>query len=314
MGDLADARIVLPHLAGNLAVELGNAVCNACQPEGGQRVVELITLNAGDLADFLIRHVSEKREVAQQVEVVAFVACILRRVGREDEALFHLLQAVVLLVEMEGSGQAMRFIEVPDLGIHPELFEQACGSGAEHDVLGDPAEMIVIVKAVRDGTGKRVVFLHIRAEEKHRHRAENIARQEHRLHPYRVAMDRHGETDAGVLQERVFLLAELNRQLAVLTARLVVVAVGPEDADAAEVLLQIRRRAHVRSGQEAKAAGIDFETLVDAIFAGDVNGALGVLRIDFVMVGERFGKKRGSHGVGSWKIGKVLKTWSTDVA
>ena len=167
---------------------------------------------------------------------MSFVARFLRRVGGEDEAFFHLLEAVVLFVKMEGGGKSVGFVEVPDFRIDAEFIEQSRAAGTENDVLGDAAEVVLIVEAVGDRAGERVVFLHVGAQEKHRHRAEHIAGKEHRLHPDRVAVDGHGETDPGVLQERVFLFAELDGQLAVLAAGLVVVAVGPEDADAAEVL------------------------------------------------------------------------------
>ena len=60
-----------------------------------------------------------------------------------------------------------------------------------------------------------------------------------------MTVDLHGKADAGVLQEGVFLFAKLNRKLAILTAGLIVISVGPQNADAAEVLFQIRRRPHV---------------------------------------------------------------------
>ena len=229
--------IVLPHLAGDLAVEFGNAVGDAGEAERGERVVELIAVDAGDFADFLLRDAAEEREIAEQVEAVFFISRFLRRVGGEDEALFHLLEAVVFFVKMERGGEAVGFVEMPDFGIHAEFVEQARAAGTEDDVLGDAAEVVVIVKPVGDGAGEAVVFLDVGAQEKHRHRAENVAGQEHRLDPHRVAVDGDGETDAGVLEEGVFLFPELHGELAILAAGLVVVAVGPEDADAAEVLL-----------------------------------------------------------------------------
>ena len=111
-----------------------------------------------------------------------------------------------------------------------------------------------------------------------------------------MAVDGDGEADAGVLEEGVFLFAELDGELAVLAAGLVVVAVSPEDADAAEVLAEVGGRTHVRTGEETEAAGVDFETLVDGEFAGEINGAFGVFGGDFVVVGEWIREKRGGHG------------------
>ena len=59
--------------------------------------------------------------------------------------------------------------------------------------------------------------------------------------------------------------------------------------------LEVRGGAHVGAGEETQAAGINLEALVDREFAGEINGALGVFRGDFVVVGERFWEKRGSH-------------------
>jgi glycerol kinase len=44
-------------------------------------VVELVAVDAGDLADFFFRDVAEEREVAEQVEAVFFISGFLGRVG-----------------------------------------------------------------------------------------------------------------------------------------------------------------------------------------------------------------------------------------
>jgi hypothetical protein len=99
------------------------------------------------------------------------------------------------------------------------------------------------------------------------------------------------------------VVPDLDGKFAVFAAGLVIVAVSPEDADAAEVLLDIRGRAHVRAGKEAEAARVDFEALVDGEFAGKIDGAFCVFRRDVVGMSERFGQKRGRLGdVGSGKM------------
>ena len=169
-----------------------------------------------------------------------------------------------------------------------------------------------------DGAGEVVILFQIRAQEEHGHRAEDITWEEHGLHPHRMAVDGDGEADAGVLEEGVFHSAELNGEIKVITAGLIVVAVSPENADAAEVLPQIRCRAHVGACQEAETPGVDLEALVDGELTGKVDSALSILWVDLIVVGEGRGKKRRSHGVsdrgcggnegGKWAVRGLLSS------
>ena len=197
----------------------------------------------------------------------------------------------MFFVKMECSGKAVRFVEVPDFRINTELVEQTRATRAEDDVLRDAAAVILIVKTMRDLARERIVFLNVGAQEEHRHGAENVARKVHRLDPHRMTVNQHSEANAGVLQEGVFFFAELNGELTILTAGLIIVTVGPKDADAAEVLFQVGRCAHVGSGQKAESTGVNFEALIDRKLAGKIHRALGVLRIDLVAVRKWFGEK-----------------------
>ena len=89
---------------------------------------------------------------------MAFVARFLGCVGGENEAFFHLFEAVMFFVEVEGGGETVGFVEMPDFGINAEFVEQAGTAGTEDDVLGDAAEVVLIVEAVGDGAGKRCRF------------------------------------------------------------------------------------------------------------------------------------------------------------
>ena len=155
----------------------------------------------------------------------------------------------------------------------------------------------MIVETVGDRAGERVVFLHVGAEEEHRHGAKDFAGQEHCLHPHLVAVDRHREADAGVLQEGVLLFPELDRQLTVFAAGLVIIAVGPINTDTAEVLSLVGGGTHVRTGEETEAARVDLETLVDRKFAGEIDSGLRILRRNLVAVGERLGQETGGRAL-----------------
>nr|GFD37043.1 hypothetical protein [Tanacetum cinerariifolium] len=76
-------------------------------------------------------------------------------------------------------------------------------------------------------------------------------RQVQHLHMHIRLVDGDGKHDAGVFQKRVVLLDKGGLHALVGVAHLVIVAVGPENADADEVLLELVHRAHVRAGQEA---------------------------------------------------------------
>ena len=291
VGNFANVWIPPPHLAGHLAMKLGDAIGNAGQTQRYQRVIELLALDPRDLPDFLFGYAAEEGKVAQHVEVVFLITRLFGRMGGEDQTALHFFQATVFLVNMEGGGQPVGLVEVPDGRIHPQLIKQARASRPQNDVLCDAAQMVVIVESMRDCTGQRVIFLDIRAEKKHRHRVENIARQKHRLHPYGVTVNRDDKTNPCVLQKGIFFPPELDGQLAILTSRLVVVTVGPENADSTQVLAQVRRRAHVRTRQKAKPARVNLETLVDGKLARKIDRALRVFRGDFVWVSKRFWEK-----------------------
>lgn len=53
-----------------------------------------------------------------------------------------------------------------------------------------------------------------------------------------------------------------------------VVAVGPQDADAAEVLFEVIGAPHVRASEESQSAGVGLERLVDGEFHREISDAL----------------------------------------
>ena len=81
--------------------------------------------------------------------------------GGEDQPFPHLVRAAVFLVKVEGRREAVGFVEMPDFGIDPELIEQPRAARAEYEVLGDAAQRVVVVEAVRNRSGKSVVFLDV---------------------------------------------------------------------------------------------------------------------------------------------------------
>ena len=249
-------------------------------------MIEFFTMDSGDFADLGFRHAAEKREIPQQVEAVFFIPRFLRSVGGEDEALLHLLHATMFLVETECCGETVSFVQVPNFWVHAEFIQQPRATRSEDDVLRDAPEIIMIVEAVGDRTGETVVFLDIGAEEEHRHRVENVAREKHGFHPHRMSVDGNGEANAGILQERIFLLLELHGKFALFPARLIVVAVGPENSDPAKVLTQRRGGAHVRARKKTESSGIDLEALVDRELAREIDRAFRILGRDVVVVGE----------------------------
>lgn len=121
-----------------------------------------------------------------------------------------------------------------------------------------------------------------------------------------MSVDLHREADASVLKEGIFFFAKLNRKLAILTTGLIVITVGPQNADAAEVLFQVGRRAHVGSGKEAEAAGVNFETLIDRKFTGEVDRTFRILWVDLIVVGKWLGQKGRRHVVEYFLCGVLV--------
>ena len=83
----------------------------------------------------------------------------------------------------------------------------------------------------------RIVLLKVSCQEKHRRRTKNIRRKIHGLYPNIVIVNFDGKLDVGFLEEVIHLLPLLNCHLAVISTRLVIVAIGPEDADTDRILL-----------------------------------------------------------------------------
>jgi hypothetical protein len=198
------------------------------------------------------------------VEGALLVAGQLGRVGGEHQALLHLGQVVVVLgVEEESQRQAVALVEVVDVGFAAQDIEQLPAARAQHDALGYAGGRVRVVEVVADGARQVVILLNISGEEEHGRGAEGLGGQVERLHVHLRIVDGDREHDARVFQERVLLMQKLGLHGLVGVAHLVVVTIGPEHADADEVLLELVGRAHVRARQEAQAAGIDFQALVE---------------------------------------------------
>ncbi len=180
----------------------------------------------------------------------------------------------------------MGFIQMPDLGINPQLVQKPRSAHTEHNILSDAPQRIVVVKPVGDRPRELVIFINIGSQEKHWNGPENIAGEVQRLHPHLVTVHRHREADPCILQEAVWLFAELHRQLSILTAHLIVITIGPQQPDSRQILLQLSRRAHVGAGKEAEAAGVNLETLVNGELAREIDGAFREFRVDLIAMGE----------------------------
>ena len=76
-----------------------------------------------------------------------------------------------------------------------------------------------------------------------------------------------------------------------ITTCLIVVSISPEDTDTDSILLQVVDASHVRARKEAKAAGVNFQGLINSKFRAEVSNALLVIWIDVVGMFKRFGQK-----------------------
>ena len=135
---------------------------------------------------------------------------------------------------------------------------------------------------MRNRPRHHIILFEIGRQQKHRSRTKGISGQVHHLHPDIVVVDLDGELDIGLLEEVINLFALLHGHLTVVTTRLVVIAVCPENTDTDQILLQVIGTAHVRSGKETETAGIDFEGLINRKFRAEIGNALLILRINLV--------------------------------
>ena len=273
--DVPDRRLLpgperRPHLARDLAVQVGDAVRVGGEPQREGRQAEAgLVAEAPELEQPLVvepRFGGEVADVADhELLVEDLVAGRDGRVGREDGGAADRLERVVGLragrderaqpLDLEEGGVA--FVQVEDVRLDPERGERADAADAEQQLLADPVLAVAAVERVRepvdleqverdDADGRRDVLAPDRGLDR---LAGEVDRDRDVLadEPDRLRVDRL--VVLGLAAGLVDALAE--------------VAARVEQADADERDAELGRGLEVVAGEDAEAAGVDRQALVD---------------------------------------------------
>ena len=163
----------------------------------------------------------------------------------------------------------MPLVHVPDRGVDAERAQRAHAAHAEHDLLAQPHLAAAHVEDAGDGPVRGVVERDVGVEHEHGHAAD-LGLPHRGLHDAAGQVDGHGEHAAprrlhgqdGQPREVVVGVDVLLE--AVRVHGLAEIAGAVEEADADQGHPEVARRLAVVAGEDAEAARVDAERLVDA--------------------------------------------------
>ncbi len=286
----------LPGVVGGDAVQLADGVGAVRESQREGRHVELADVAvdaAGQLQDAIHRDAAGALATVAVVErpghspdefgVEALVAGGDGRVDREDAVGADPLERVVqrhslgheragALHEQEGG---VAFVQVPDRGRDAEGLERANAAGAEHQLLVEAHLAAADIEDVGDRPVRLGVVRYVRIQQEDRN-APCLDQ------PHRGVEVAPGQLDGD--RERLAVLAEhaQDRQLGqvVVGVGMLLMAVGVDRLTKVAVLVQQahadERHGHVAggldvvAGEDAEAAGVDAQALVEAVLGAEV--------------------------------------------
>ncbi len=284
----------LPHLAGDVAVELADRVDAAGGAHGQGRHVELravpvVVLAQGQEAGAVLAEFAPAagQVFLDQVEGEGVVTGRHRRVRGEDRALAHHRERLVerharldvLADALQHDEGGVAFVEMPDRRLDAHGPQHPHAADAEDHFLLDARFAVAAVEAGREFAVPRRVFLEVGVEQVEAHVADPDPphRGQHRAIAERHGGDarpavggdggfnrRVGPVDALV----VFLLP------AVVRHALVEVALRIHEAHADERQAEVAGFLAVIAGQHAQTAGVDGQRLVQGELGGEVGNHL----------------------------------------
>ena len=276
----------LPHRAADLSVAARDGVAEARLPQGEGGHVERLVRGAVHLPDLqqLRRRNAElhgpRAEVeADQLGVEHLVPRGDRRVGGEGDVGADLLEragerlaALHLLAHpLEDHQRRVPFVDVPDAGVDPQRAQRLHRADAEDHLLAEAHLAPADVEDVRDRPVVRLVLRQVGVEQQHRDASDlDLVDQQVDLpveqrdaddqRPPVGAGHRHHRQARGIEVGIEVLLAPLG------VHRLAEVAAAVVEADGDERQAEVGRRLAVVAGEDAEAAGVDAEALVQAVF------------------------------------------------
>ena len=166
-------------------------------------------------------------------------------------------------------------VQVPDRGRQAQRPDRADAADAQDELLVQPHLPSADVQDVGDRPVGVGILRHVRVEEQHRDPADLGDPDRHEQVPP-GQLDRDRQRQAGcVLDPAERQPAEVEVRVVVLLVavgvdRLAEVALAIQEPDADRGQGHVAGRFHVVAGQDAEAAGVDAERLVEAVFGAEV--------------------------------------------
>ena len=299
---------VVPHLARHLSVQLGDAVRVRRGPEREGRETEPRFLgctlpSSRELVPREAAALGERLEVpAGELAVEHLVPGRDGRVRREDRRRAQPLERLVLVdalvldelaqpLELEEG--RMAFVEVEDGRVEPELAQHADTAHAEHDLLAQPVLAVAAVERVGRVARPVGIAFDLRVDEVERHaadlRAPHAEPHRHEL-PVAVREQDGGRHRHEREREPARVVPRIALDLAVaLVEPLPEVAAAVEEADADERDAELGGRLQVVAREDAEAAGVRRQHLVEAELGREVGDEHVVAAVVLLPPGDALG-------------------------
>ena len=290
----------LPGRVGRRRVELADGVGAGREAQAEGRHVELASVAVrpqSEIEHALHGHATgvehRARHAPDEVGVEALVARRHRGVDGERGVALDPVERVAecepVPDELAGPlGQQecrVPLVQVPDGRRHAERPQRTHATDAEDQLLVEPHLPAADVQDVRDGPVLDGVLAHVRVEQQHRDAADlrqpdrdrQLATGQLQLHVERQAVR---ALDAGQRQPAEVVVGVRVFLMAVGVDRLAEVALAVQQADADERQRHVACRLHVIPGEDAQAAGVDAEGLMDPVLGAEVgDGALELVAV-----------------------------------
>ncbi len=293
VGDVTDRHVVLahprvqrrPHRARNVTVQRRDRIGATAALEGEHRHAELFVAIAGVHAsqphERVPRHAERVAKRAEmfldQVRMKAIVACRHRRVCREHDlrgnptGRFGRLDALELHPapnQFERRKGTVAFVEMDDSRRDAERRQRPGATDPEQQLLPDPRARVAAIEAGRQLAILDAVPVHVRIEQQQRIAADGhlpdagddvtgagVDLDDQRLAVAERRLDRqHLAVDVEIVLVLPAFVIEMLAEIA-----LVVIETDADQRDA-----EVGRALEVITGQDAEAAGIDRQRLVES--------------------------------------------------
>ena len=297
---------VVPHLARDLAVALGDAVGDPARAQRelghAERLRLLVGVRAAAPHELVRIDAQLGREPGQRLRHlrgrIGVVAGRHRRVGREHgpppDGLERVLERAAGRLalgarQLQARERRVALVEVHDAGIDPERVQRAHAADPEHRVLAEPHAGIADVQPRRDPAVGQVVLRPVGVEQQQRHAADVDAPD---LRDHLAVADRHRHGDRLAVRARHqrsghAMRIGLDPVLVLPAGRvdpLAEVAVAVHQADRDEREPHVRGLLEDVARQHAETAGVDRQRLVDR--------ELGAEERSRAVLGHRLGQER----------------------